>query len=163
MKRLLLLSAIVATALAFGACGSDDDAAPPPPAPTVSFPFTDGDGIPELREFPNFSPSIVSRGSNVTVDVHVDSDTTDVQVDLGMFDSVLNQTFLTIFSGVRSVTPGAVNGITIMVPLARLRERTWPKLIPAWTASVWGEPASVDSMFPLPSTRYSIWPPPPSS
>ena len=84
----------------------------------TSFPFTNDDGIPELREFPNFSPLIVSRGSSVTVDVHVDTDTTEVQVDLGMYDSVLIQTFLTIDSGVRSVTPGAVNGITILVPFS---------------------------------------------
>lgn len=108
MKFYAHLILAIAALFLIAACSSDDDAA-------SGLTATEGNGVAELTGVPSFSPDPVSIDSAVTVSVPVDSDTTHVRIDIGVYTSATSTLAIYGQSGLTAVTAGATNGVDVTV------------------------------------------------
>ena len=120
LSRVSLVYAAMAFALVAASCSDDDDPAPAAVTSTgggggTAFPYTDGNGIAEVKTVPSFTPSSLSIGGTVTVSFPVDSDTNYVQVLIGFVDVGTTNFNVYGFTGTVAVTLGTTAAIPVTV------------------------------------------------
>jgi len=107
--NLILLAIIPLMAFALSSCGGDAETKDDGVGADIT--ATDGDGIPEMNGQPTFSLSSVVIDTPIDVNVTVDSDTTYVSVEVGIYDGATFNIYGS--SGTVAVTPGITNAVSV--------------------------------------------------